>query len=247
MSADNDPYLELLNIRSPERPPNAYALLGIAEFESDRDTIEDAAGLRMGLLQELANSEHMDASQKLLNEISGARRLLLDTTKKIAYDEELRTRQKRSSSPGTSKRGGAGGPRTRRGKQAQKQMLPVGIAAGVALILGIVLLLTKGGSSNTGNVIVDWPSNQRQGAAVLMDGKPVQITDSQPLYLTVPQGRHRLVFQRTGYEDIPKTLNISKGTVNMKLNWTAEKSGGSQTSGVFDVPESFPGLDIKSP
>ena len=201
----------------------------------------------MEQLQELVNSEHMDASQKLLNEVSAARRLLLDTTKKIAYDEELRTRQKRSSSPGISKRGGAGGARTRRGKQAQKQMLPIGITAAVVLILAIVLWLTRGGSSSTGNVVVDWPANQRQGAAVLLDGRPVAITDSAPLYLTVPPGRHRLIFQRSGYQDIPKTLNISKGTVRMKLHWTAESSGGSAVPGIFDVQDSFPGLNNRTP
>jgi len=73
-----DPYRDLLNINSPDRPPNHYHMLGLSLFESDRQKIDDAAGERMAMLQELANSEHMDASQQLLNEVSAARRCLLN-------------------------------------------------------------------------------------------------------------------------------------------------------------------------
>ena len=96
MNSEFDPYSELLSIESADRPPDHYLLLGLPRFESDRQKIDDAAGERMALLQEFAHSEHLDASQKLLNEVSAARRCLLDETKKIAYDEELRTRRKRT-------------------------------------------------------------------------------------------------------------------------------------------------------
>lgn len=238
MTSGNDPYRDLLNIRSPERPPNAYALLGISEFESDRDKIEEAAGDRMELLQELANSEHMDASQKLLNEVSGARRLLLDTTKKIAYDEELRTRQRRAGAQTASGRGPKSHSRRGRSKSRKPPMLPVGITAGIVALLALVIFLMRGGPSASGNLIVDWPLSQRQGAAVLMDGKPLPVTESQPLSLTIPPGRHRLVFQRAGYQDIPKTLNVSKGKVNMKLSWVPVES---KTPAIFQVPDSYSG------
>ena len=151
MAEESDPYKELLNIDTPERPPDHYALLGLERFESDRNRIDEAAGERMSLLQEFANSEHLDASQKLLNEVSAARRCLLNETKKIAYDEELRTRKRRAESAGS-------GPRTR--QKGPRAMLPLGVAIVVVTVLSLVLILLKGGPAPEGNLIVEWPKSR---------------------------------------------------------------------------------------
>ncbi|MBC7968202.1 MAG: hypothetical protein H7Z17_20035, partial [Fuerstia sp.] len=89
MPTEFDPYRELLGIVTPNRPPDHYALLGLELFESDRQKIDDAATERMGKLQDLANSELVDYSQRLLNELSAARRCLLNDVQKAAYDEVL--------------------------------------------------------------------------------------------------------------------------------------------------------------
>ena len=216
MSSEFDPYRELLDIKSPERPPNHYELLGIDLFEGNRVKIDDAAGERMSRLQELANSEHMDASQKLLNEMSAARRCLLNETKKMAYDEDVRTRQRRASSA-SSKRGGS----SRGGKRGQPA-IPIGIAFGMVILLGIIWLGMRGGSSTPRNLIVDWPVSERSGASILLDGDPLQVPNSDPINLNIPLGRHRLVFQRTGFKDIPKTITFENVTIRMRLTWVAE-------------------------
>ena len=216
MSSEFDPYREFLDIKSPERPPNHYELLGIDLFEGNRVKIDDAAGERMSRLQELANSEHMDASQKLLNEMSAARRCLLNETKKMAYDEDVRTRQRRASSA-SSKRGGS----SRGGKRGQPA-IPIGIAFGMVILLGIIWLGMRGGSSTPRNLIVDWPVSERSGASILLDGDPLQVPNSDPINLNIPLGRHRLVFQRTGFKDIPKTITFENVTIRMRLTWVAE-------------------------
>ena len=78
MSEKFDPYHKWLAIPPQEQPPHCYRLLGIAEFEEDADVIDAAANQRMSYLQDMATGPHMAESQCLLNEISAARRQLLN-------------------------------------------------------------------------------------------------------------------------------------------------------------------------
>ena len=57
-------------------------------------------------------------------------------------------------------------------------------------------------------------------AQILLDGKQIPVTDSNPLYLNIPtSGRSRLTFKRSGYKDIQKTISSPKGTIRVKLQW----------------------------
>lgn len=85
-----DPYHKWLGIPPAEQPPHYYRLLGIAAFESDHDVIDVAANQKMAYLQDMAAGANGTASQKLLNEISTARRCLLNADKKKQYDDGLR-------------------------------------------------------------------------------------------------------------------------------------------------------------
>ena len=62
-------------------------------FESDADVIEAAANQRTAYLQELAAGEQVELTQKLLNEITKARRCLLNADQKQAYDAQLQSQQ----------------------------------------------------------------------------------------------------------------------------------------------------------
>jgi hypothetical protein len=213
MTLESDPYRELLGIES-EGSPDHYALLGLEPFESDPRKIDEAAGARMSALQELANSEHLDASQKLLNEVSAARRCLLEPRKKITYDEELRTRHKWSA-------GGVGGKRVRQKQQTGIRSLPVAVAVViVALIVVVVVFRTPAVS---GNLIVEWPVEQREGASMTMDGESLPIPETDPIQVNIPNGRHRMLFRRRGYNDIPKTIDFSQVRVRLKLRWIPNK------------------------
>ena len=85
-----DPYHKWLGIPPSEQPPNHYRLLGIELFEKDLDVIEAAANRQSTFLRQLALGPHMQASQKLLNEVATAQVCLLRAEKKSAYDKQLR-------------------------------------------------------------------------------------------------------------------------------------------------------------
>lgn len=206
MTEDIDPYRDLLGIETDERPPSHYALLDLEDFESDSSEIEKGAGRRMAALQEMAHSDDLDASQKLLNEVSAARRCLLDVTKKIEYDEKLRARRKRSTA-----------------SQKKNPWITIGPIAAIVVVLLIVLLLKQGGSAKPeGNLIIKWPTDQREGAAVFIDGEPAEITDDELMGFEIPEGRHRVTFKRTGYRDNTIERIFKGNQINATLKWTPD-------------------------
>ena len=85
-----DPYHKWLGIPPSEQPPNHYRLLGLEHFEEDLDVIDTAADRAMSFLQQCATGDQIEASQKLLNEVSQARVRLLNAKHKRAYDEKLK-------------------------------------------------------------------------------------------------------------------------------------------------------------
>ena len=93
MSTSFDPYHKWLGIPPDQQPAHHYRLLGIGLFESDADVIEAAANQRTAYLQELAAGEQVELTQKLLNEITQARRCLLNPEQKQAYDARLQAQQ----------------------------------------------------------------------------------------------------------------------------------------------------------
>ncbi len=86
-----DPYHKWLGIPPEQQPANHYRLLGVADFESDRDVIESAADRQMAHVRSFQNGPNADHSQRILNEISQARICLLGQDSKTSY-----------SSPGTA-------------------------------------------------------------------------------------------------------------------------------------------------
>lgn len=85
-----DPYVKWLGIRSAERPPNHYRLLGVELFEADPDVISHAADARIVHLRNFQAGPHRALAEKILEEIKTAKAALLDPEKKRAYDEQLR-------------------------------------------------------------------------------------------------------------------------------------------------------------
>jgi hypothetical protein len=84
-----DPYHKWLGIPETERPISKYRLLGIADFEADRDVISAAAEQRTIYLRTMQAGEHAVLVAELLNEVSQARVTLLNADQKAVYDEEL--------------------------------------------------------------------------------------------------------------------------------------------------------------
>ncbi len=86
-----DPYHKWLGIPPEDQPPNQYRLLGIRRFENDPDVIEAAADQRTIHLRNYQAGQHVELSQRLLNEVAAARVCLLDAGNKAAYDRQLKS------------------------------------------------------------------------------------------------------------------------------------------------------------
>jgi len=89
MTDDFDAYHKWLGIPPEEQPPDHYRLLQINRFESDPDVVDNAANRLMSFLQDVASGPRVADSQKMLNEISAARIILLNEEKRRAYDATL--------------------------------------------------------------------------------------------------------------------------------------------------------------
>ncbi len=92
MAQGFDPYHKWLGIPPEEQPPDHYRLLAVPRFEDDPDVIEAAADQRMAHLRTYQSGQNSALSQKLLNEVAGAKVCLLNPEKKSRYDEALRAR-----------------------------------------------------------------------------------------------------------------------------------------------------------
>lgn len=90
MTTDFDPYHKWLGIGPEEQPANHYRLLGVKLLEADADVIENAADQRMSFLRGYQNGANAAHSQRLLNELSAAKLVLLTPDQKQAYDQHLR-------------------------------------------------------------------------------------------------------------------------------------------------------------
>ncbi|PAY19617.1 hypothetical protein CKO51_10155 [Rhodopirellula sp. SM50] len=84
-------YQEWLEIPAERLPPNHYALLGLADFESDEALIESAAKSRSAYLHQIAAGPRRKIVQEMLGQVAIARRTLLNADSRSAYDESLRS------------------------------------------------------------------------------------------------------------------------------------------------------------
>ena len=85
-----DPYGEWLEIAPDRRPPDNYALLGLAAFESDPEKIRSAGIARTAHVRKFCLGPRGAAATKLLGELANAFSCLEDPARKQAYDESLR-------------------------------------------------------------------------------------------------------------------------------------------------------------
>jgi hypothetical protein len=97
MDQEFDPYLELLGIPKAEQPPNCYRLLSIPEYTSNKEVIANGAARQMQFLRRVGGDQYLDDVQKILNEISKVRILLLDDEKRAEYDQNLKAKERARS------------------------------------------------------------------------------------------------------------------------------------------------------
>jgi len=85
-----DPYHAWLGIPPEEQPPNRYRLLGLKLFEDDPQVIREAGERHIAFVRTKHLGIHQELSQRILNELAGAKACLSLPDKKAAYDAQLR-------------------------------------------------------------------------------------------------------------------------------------------------------------
>jgi outer membrane biosynthesis protein TonB len=88
---DFNPYREWLGVEVEGRRPDHYELLGLRRFESDMDVVRSAVDAKTNTVRHVRPGAHLDVWQRLLDELSEARRCLTDPVQKQRYDERLRS------------------------------------------------------------------------------------------------------------------------------------------------------------
>src|SRR6187399_271639 len=90
MSEEFDPYKTWLDIENKTASTTYYKILGLPEFESDKDRITAAADKAIRKIRSQKPGDHLADWQKILDELQEIKALLLDDRKKDAYDDDLR-------------------------------------------------------------------------------------------------------------------------------------------------------------
>jgi len=85
-----DPYTTWLQIQEPQRPLNAYQLLGLKVLESDLQRIRGAATRQRSLLEARQNDAEPHLWQKVNDELEGAIATLLSSDRKQMLDAALK-------------------------------------------------------------------------------------------------------------------------------------------------------------
>lgn len=90
MNTEFDPYHRWLGIPPKHQPADYYRLLGLERFEDDPEVIVDAAERQIAHVRRYQLGQHVDLSQRILNELAAAKACLLTAAKKAEYDRKLR-------------------------------------------------------------------------------------------------------------------------------------------------------------
>jgi hypothetical protein len=86
-----DLYEDWLGVPAGKRPPNHFALLGLSPDEENAQVIEQAARQQAQKVRERMTPAEADAAKSLMQEITRARAVLLDSAKRSAYKAALKS------------------------------------------------------------------------------------------------------------------------------------------------------------
>src|SRR5258706_14670438 len=89
MSDEFDPYKAWLDLENKTASTTHYKLLGLPEFESDKDRIAAAADKAIRKVRSHRPGDHGAEWSKILDELQEVKAFLLDDQKKAAYDDDL--------------------------------------------------------------------------------------------------------------------------------------------------------------
>jgi len=234
-----DPYYTWLAIPPEEQPPDHYRLLGLRKLEENPDVIQNAADQRMAHLRTFQTGKHAELSQKMLNEVAAAKVCLLNPTKKAAYDQQLRAKIE-AESPKEAPQEPAGEISVNLGRflkqvEAEKRAprpptLPdepqprrkfpfrgvASIVAATALLVLVGWTLTslisgKGPAATEAVLVFDWPDEQRQHVALMIDRDRVKLPPSGRVEHRCKPGEHRIRAKRPGFRIYEEFVTLKAG------------------------------------
>lgn len=99
MATPFDPYREWLEIDGGPAATDFYRVFGLPAFTADPQVIAAAANLTIHRVQQLPPGRHAAVQRRLVQELSQARRCLLDPAARARYDEALRGKRASTSRP----------------------------------------------------------------------------------------------------------------------------------------------------
>lgn len=235
MSESFDPYHKWLAIPPQDQPPHHYRLLGIAEFEADADVIDAAANQRMSYLQDMAAGPQMAESQKLLNEISAARRCLLNTEAKTTYDVELKAHQQSLAEPAPANSSPETQPERAEGASGLTPFAMISAASLGVLSIIVAIVLVSGffggeeeeeaAKTDLATLKVKWKLDERDGAHVMIDSDviadgPARLPKSEVVTFDLDPGNHKIILERSGHKPIQFRYRFLPGeSKNLELRW----------------------------
>jgi len=84
-----------------------------------------------------------------------------------------------------------------------------GGATALALIAGLAFYLYAGSSSGPqGYLQIDWPTNERQGAQLTIDGKRIALASTRVVPYSGPPGEVRVTISRRGYQPYERQITL---------------------------------------
>lgn len=121
----------------------------------------------------------------------------------------------------------SGAPRSRRANYGNKNLI-VGVAMGVLISVPVIGLLMWPRRPPT--LVIDWRMDERKGAGLNIDYRPVDLPKTNPATIMLTPGKHRVVVQRRGdYDPIEWKITIGRGErIERKVEWKKRGSGSSK-------------------
>jgi serine/threonine protein kinase/WD40 repeat protein len=96
-------------------------------------------------------------------------------------------------------------------RRIQRVRWPVWLAGGAAAALCVLIGFLSWTGAPTASLIIDWPLDQRSGAALSVDGRSVALPPQRKITVAGAAGDRRIELRREGFEPIDATVTLERG------------------------------------